>query len=86
MFAIIYEGCRCAESWRVRHVEDIDPNGDNIYERLVCDICGQDVSQEKKSPDGKTMIHVLTEEEIQSELSANEMYDDEDCYPSSFHE
>jgi hypothetical protein len=86
MFAIIYEGCRCGESWRVRHFEDTDSDKDKVYERLICDICGQDVSQAKKSPDGKTMVHVLTEEEIQSELSANEIENDEDNEPSSFHE
>ena len=79
MFAIIYEGCKCIETWNVRQVEETDIDKDEIYYRMVCNVCGQDILKEKKNKDGMTMVHILTEEEIQGELSANEMYDDEEC-------
>lgn len=61
MFAQIFTGCKCGETWHVEIVEDIDTERDEIYEYPVCTKCNQPVHP--NMIDGHPCYHALTEEE-----------------------
>lgn len=82
MFAQIYEGCKCGETYKVTRHEIIDTERDNVWEELVCDVCGWSVIKEKKI-DGKLCLHPLSDEEIKL---ASGYYENADYPPSKFDE
>lgn len=72
MFAPIYEGCRCKDgTWKVTRHQIIDTERDDVWDELVCDVCGSSVIKEKMI-DGKPCWHALSDEEIQAEMYRND--------------
>lgn len=68
MFAQLYYGCKCGETWQVASHQECDSNNDEVYEILYCTVCNQEVRGEKKDPDGTPHYHALTEWELEGEL------------------
>lgn len=62
MFAQIFTGCKCGDTWRVENVEDIDTENDEVYIIPVCKICNQPVYE--KIVNGNPCFHALTDEEM----------------------
>lgn len=74
MFAQIYIGCKCKETYRVGvHAEHYN---DEYYETIYCLMCDQSNLEEKKE-NGINCYQVLSHEEIQEDidLKNNENYD-----------
>lgn len=73
MFAQIYEGCNCKEgTWQVTKVPIIDTERDECHDELMCDVCGQLVTKEKKDEQGRPYMHPLSDEEIRAEIDRGE--------------
>jgi len=77
MFAQIYIGCKCGETWHVAHAEAIDTDKDEIYCVLYCTICLEAIWEEKKI-DGVPCMHALTKEEVEAEMDSIPDGDDDD--------
>lgn len=65
MWANIYACRNCGQTWQVETIESIDCERDSVEHHLVCQICGADVCEELKTPEGHQLVHLLTESEIE---------------------
>lgn len=84
MFAPIYEGCKCGETFKVTRHQIIDTERDDVWEELVCDVCGSSVIKEKMI-DGKPCWHPLSDEEIQAEMYRDDyVADDEEDWQTLY--
>lgn len=66
MFAQIYTGCDCGETWNVEMHTDIDIDNDEIVEYPFCTVCGKTMLTEK-TENGVPCYHALTAQEIEAE-------------------
>ncbi|MDO3641952.1 hypothetical protein [Mucilaginibacter sp. L3T2-6] len=78
MFAQIYTGCKCGETWRVGHIQDCDISRDKVYTVLQCNVCFGTNLKPKVSDDGVPHYHALTEEDIFWDIYAADLDGDDD--------
>jgi hypothetical protein len=68
MFALIYICPTHGETWHVERTETCDTENDEVYEFMVCSICGLEVKPLMR--DGVQICHALTDEEMFWEMCA----------------
>ena len=73
MFALVYVCPTHGEVWHVERTETCDTENDEVYEFMVCSVCGLEVRPLIR--DGIQVVHPLTDEEMFLEMCVGDYAD-----------